>query len=181
MVSGYVPPWETRKNLTYESRSHLWDAQYLYRVRADGLLRRCVPTMEGQKIFEKCRAAPYGGHYGVFRTQAKIWQSGFFWPSMYEDTKDDIKSCPNCQKHGGITARNVMSLTYNLQLELFDVCGIDYMGPFPKSHNCKYILVAVDYISKWVEALPCRTADAKHAQKKCSMRLSFWGMAHQGW
>ena len=92
---------------------------------------------------------------------------------MYEDTKDDIKSCPNYQKHGGITARNVMSLTYNLQLELFDVCGIDYMGPFPKSHNCKYILVAVDYISKWVEALPCRAADAKHAQKKCSMRLSF--------
>ena len=74
MVSSYVPPGENRKNLTYESRSHLWDAQYLYRVRADGLLRRCVPTTEGQKIIEKCHAALYGGHYGVFRTQAKIWQ-----------------------------------------------------------------------------------------------------------
>jgi len=39
------------------------------------------------------------------------------------------------------------------------------MGPFPKSHNCEYILVAVDYVSKWVEALPCRAADAKHAHK----------------
>jgi len=39
------------------------------------------------------------------------------------------------------------------------------MGPFPKSHNCEYILVAVDYVSKWVEALPCMAADAKHARK----------------
>jgi len=73
MVSGYVPPRENRKKLTYESIHHLWDASYLYQVCADGLLRRCVPTMEGQKIIEKCHAAPYGGHYGVFRTQAKIW------------------------------------------------------------------------------------------------------------
>jgi hypothetical protein len=39
------------------------------------------------------------------------------------------------------------------------------MGPFPKSHNYGYILVAIDYISKWVEATPCRAADAKHARK----------------
>ena len=148
-----------------KSRRHLWDAPYLYRVCAYGLLRRCVPTTEGQKIIEKNHAAPYGGHYGVFRTQAKIWQSGFFWPSMYEDTKDFVRICPNCQKDGGITARNAMPLTYNIQVNLFYVWGINYMGPFPKSHNCEYILVAMDYVSKWVEALPCRAADAKHARK----------------
>jgi transposase InsO family protein len=58
-----------------------------------------------------------------------------------------------------------MPLTYNLQVELFDVWGIHYMGPFPRSHNCEYILVAVNYISKWVEAMPCRAADAIHARK----------------
>ena len=78
MDSGYIPPGESNKKLVQESRRHLWDAPYLYRVCADGLLRRCVPTAEGQKIIEKCHAAPYGGHYGVFRTQAKIWQSGFY-------------------------------------------------------------------------------------------------------
>jgi len=57
-----------------------------------------------------------------------------------------------------------MPLTYNLQVELFDVWGIDYMGSFPKSHNCEYILVAVDYVSKWVEAMTCR-ANAKHTRK----------------
>ena len=39
------------------------------------------------------------------------------------------------------------------------------MIPFPKSHNCEYILVAVDYVSEWVEAMPCWVADAKHALK----------------
>ena len=65
MVAGYVPPRENKKKLVYESRRHLWDDPYLYRVCADGLLRRCVPTAEGMRIIEKCHAAPYGGHYGV--------------------------------------------------------------------------------------------------------------------
>ena len=105
MVAGYVPPGENKK-LIYESRRHLWDDLYLYRVCADGLLRRCVPTAEGMIIIEKFHAAPYGGHYGVYRTQAKIWQSGLFWPTMYEDTKDFIRRCRRCQQHGGITARD---------------------------------------------------------------------------
>jgi hypothetical protein len=57
-----------------------------------------------------------------------------------------------------------MPLTTNLQLELFNVWGIDYMGPFPKSWQCEYILVAVDYVSKWVEDLPCRAVDSNNAK-----------------
>jgi hypothetical protein len=48
---------------------------------------------------------------------------------------------------------------------IFDVWGMDYIGPFPKSRDAKYILVAVDYMSKWVEALPCQAANSKHARK----------------
>ena len=40
-----------------------------------------------------------------------------------------------------------------LEVELFDVWGIDFMGPFPPSHSNFYILVAVNYVSKWVEAI----------------------------
>ena len=53
----------------------------------------------------------------------------------------------------------------NLQVELFDVWGIDFMGPFPKSKNYEYILVPVDYVSKWVEAIPCWATDSKHAKR----------------
>ena len=72
MVSGYVPPCENRKKLQTKSGRHLWDDPYLYRICADGLLRRCVPMTDGIQIIEKCHATPYGGHYGTFRTQAKI-------------------------------------------------------------------------------------------------------------
>jgi hypothetical protein len=78
IVSGYVPPGENRRKLQVESRRHLWDDPYLYKVCSDGLLRRCVPMAERLQIIEKCHAAPYGGHFGVFRTQAKIWLCGFF-------------------------------------------------------------------------------------------------------
>jgi hypothetical protein len=58
-----------------------------------------------------------------------------------------------------------MPLTNSLQIELFDVWGIDYMGPFPKSNNCEYILVTVDYISKWVKAMSCKKTDLRHSRK----------------
>ncbi|CAM8975558.1 unnamed protein product [Rhodiola kirilowii] len=48
-----------------------------------------------------------------------------------------------------------------LVVDLFDVWGIDFMGPFPPSYGNQYILVAVDYVSKWVEAVATSTCDAK--------------------
>jgi hypothetical protein len=84
---------------------------------------------------------------------------------MYEDMKDFIRRCGACQRHGNINSRDTMPLTNNLQIKLFDVYRIDYMGPFPKSKNYEYILVAVDYVSKWVEAMPCRVADARNSKK----------------
>jgi len=56
-------------------------------------------------------------------------------------------------------------LTNNLQVELFDVLGVDSMGPFLPCQGYEYIFLAVDYVSKWVEALPCRATDSKHAKK----------------
>jgi transposase InsO family protein len=58
-----------------------------------------------------------------------------------------------------------MPLTLDLQIDIFDVWGIYFMGPFPNSEGCEYILVAVNYVSKWVEALPCRAADAMHSKR----------------
>ncbi|WVZ70996.1 hypothetical protein U9M48_019623 [Paspalum notatum var. saurae] len=118
---------------------------------------------ERSEILRKCHAAEYGGHYGHFRTQAKIWASGFYWPGMHEDARKFVASCPECQRTGNITARNSMPLTYNLQIDLFDVWGMDFMGPFENLHGYEYILVTVDYVSKWVEALPCKKASTQES------------------
>jgi hypothetical protein len=56
-----------------------------------------------------------------------------------------------------------MPLKYNLQTDLFDVWGIDFMGPFKYSHGYEYIVVMFDYVSKWVEAMPCRKASTEES------------------
>ncbi|TQD94872.1 hypothetical protein C1H46_019510 [Malus baccata] len=54
-----------------------------------------------------------------------------------------------------------MLLTNNLMVELFDVWGVDFMGPFPTSFGYSYILVAVDYVSNWIKAIATKTNDSK--------------------
>ncbi|CAN6716294.1 unnamed protein product [Malus baccata var. baccata] len=78
-----------------------------------------------------------------------------------ENAFDFCSKCDRCQKMGNISRRNEMPLNNILVVELFDVWGIDFMGPFPSSFGYLYILVAVDYVSKWVEAIATRTNDHK--------------------
>jgi hypothetical protein len=91
MVTEYIPPGEDNKKLIHLSRFHLWEDTYLFKVYADVLLHCCIPLCETCKILEHCYSSPYGGHYGAFRTHAKVWQSGFFWPNMYRDAKEFVR------------------------------------------------------------------------------------------
>jgi hypothetical protein len=96
IMAGYIPPGADKKKIIRDSRLYLWDDPYLHRVHADGMLRRCIPAFETWKILERCHSSPYGGHYGAFRTKAKVWQSGFYWPTMYDDTKSFVRRCSRC-------------------------------------------------------------------------------------
>ncbi|RVW48732.1 Pro-Pol polyprotein [Vitis vinifera] len=89
----------------------------------------------------------------------KVIQSGFWWPSLFKDAHSMCKGCDRCQRLGKLTRRNMMPLNPILIVDVFDVWGIDFMGPFPMSFGHSYILVGVDYVSKWVEAIPCRSND----------------------
>ncbi|KAH9801696.1 hypothetical protein KPL71_001121 [Citrus sinensis] len=86
----------------------------------------------------------------------------FFWddPYLFKYCADQII---RCQRIGSISKRNMMPLNPILVVEIFDVWGINFMGPFPPSFGYQYILVAVDYVSKWVEAIPCKTNDHRVA------------------
>ena len=71
------------------------------------------------------------------------------------------KECEKCQRLGKIYHRHMMPLNPILVVDLFNVWGIDFMGPFPSSFRHLYIFVGIDYMLKWVEAVPCRAADHK--------------------
>ena len=112
-------------------------------------------------VLRMCHSDPSGGHMGVSKTATKVLQCGLWWPHLFKDSWGFVKSCDRCQRVGNISKRNEMPQQPILELEVFDVWGIDFMGPFPSSYGNQFILVAVDYVSKWVEAIASPTNDHK--------------------
>ncbi|KAL4279545.1 hypothetical protein GQ457_03G016570 [Hibiscus cannabinus] len=168
IVSRILPHqlnYQGRKRFKHNAKGYFWDEPYLFKQCADQIIRRCIPEEEQQTILEQCHSAPYGGHFGGNRTAAKVLQSGFYWPTLHKDAQLFCQQCDRCQRTGNISKRNEMPLQNILEVELFDVWGIDFMGPFPSSFGNLYILLAVDYVSKWVEAVATTHNDAKTVQR----------------
>lgn len=153
--------WQQRKKFFSDARFYIWEDPYLFRHCADGLLRRCVPQFQVEDILWHCHGSEYGGHFGGERTAQKVLQSGFYWPTIFKDARKFIENCDRCQRVGNISKRNEMPQHGIMVVDIFDVWGIDFMGPFPTSYAYKYILVGVDYVSKWVEAIATTTDDSK--------------------
>nr|GEU54074.1 reverse transcriptase domain-containing protein [Tanacetum cinerariifolium] len=151
-----------QKNKFFKDVKHyFWDDPYLFRICADQIMRRCVHGQEASDIPKACHEGPTEGHHGANLTAKNIFDAGFFWPTIYRDAHTIIKSCDTCQKQGKISQQDEMPQNVIQVCKIFDVWDIDFMGPFSSSRGNKYILVAVDYLSKWVEAKALPTNDAR--------------------
>nr|GEZ31634.1 reverse transcriptase domain-containing protein [Tanacetum cinerariifolium] len=123
-----------QKNKFFKDVKHYnWDDPFLFNICADQGIRRCVHGKEALDILEACHNGPTRGHHGANLTAKK----GKF-SQRDEMPQNSIQIC-----------------------EIFDILGIDFMSPFPSSRGNKYILVAVDYLSKWVKAKALPTNDAR--------------------
>jgi hypothetical protein len=152
---------QQKKKFFKDVQYYFWDDPYLFIVCADQVIRRCVHGTEAVEILKVCHSGPTGGHHGANLTAKKVFDSGFYWPTIYRDAHELVKTCDSCQRQGKISQKDEMPQNAIQVCEIFDVWGIDFMGPFPSSRGNKYILVAVDYLSKWVEAKAFPTNDAR--------------------
>ncbi|CAN6586228.1 unnamed protein product [Malus baccata var. baccata] len=164
-LASKVIPSEFNKNqrdkLKYDARNYVWDDPYLWKYCSDQIIRKCVHDSEIQSILNFCHTYACGGHSGTQRTARKVLECGFYWPTIFKDARTFCIACDRCQRTGNIGPKYQMPQSPIFNVEIFDVWGIDFMGPFPSSHGFVYILLAVDYVSKWVEARATHTNDSQ--------------------
>ncbi|GJW77463.1 reverse transcriptase domain-containing protein [Tanacetum coccineum] len=140
------------------------------------MIRRCISGPETRTILDQCHHGPTSGHYGPNTTAKKVLDSGFYWPTIIKETHTQVRLCEACQKTGNISKRDEMPLN-NIQVcKIFDIWGIDFMGPFPKSYKFEYILVAVDYVPKWAEAQALPTNDVRVVITFLKKLFCYFGM-----
>ncbi|GJV92149.1 reverse transcriptase domain-containing protein [Tanacetum coccineum] len=119
IVGKVIPPkWtpERKKWFFSQVRNYFWDEPFVFRLCPDNVMRRCVAGNEILKILAHCHSGPIGGHHSASITGRKVYEAGFYWPSIFKDAKDYVMKCDSCQKSGNMSSRNEMPQN-NIQIE----------------------------------------------------------------
>ncbi|XP_053873204.1 uncharacterized protein LOC128831095, partial [Malaclemys terrapin pileata] len=138
----------------------------LYRVEKDprtGDIRTqlLVPRCHRRAVMKLAHDVPAAGHLGHDKTLARIL-GRFFWPGVYQDVKDYCKSCPECQLAAPAQTPKAPLVPMPLMETPFERVAMDLVGPLPKSSaGFQYILVMMDYATRFPEAVPLRNISAR--------------------
>ena len=146
-----------KKRIMKQSARHIWLNGDLFYTGYDIIIRRCVRKDEVLDILKACHDEPCGGHFADKRTTYKILNLGYYFPSIFKDCKKYVRSCDICQRMGRPVPSDDMPLQPQVQpqvlIETFEKWALDFIGPInPPSKGKRYILVCIDYVTKWMEA-----------------------------
>ncbi|GJY02412.1 reverse transcriptase domain-containing protein [Tanacetum coccineum] len=98
---------QQKKKFFKDVKHYFWDDPYLFRIGADQVIRRCVYGQEAVDILTACHNGPTGGHHGANYTAKKVFDSGFYWPTIYRDANDLVTRCDACQRQGKISQKKM--------------------------------------------------------------------------
>ncbi|GAU24659.1 hypothetical protein TSUD_322670 [Trifolium subterraneum] len=94
-----------------------------------------------------------GQHIGGRSLARKALRAGYYWPTMQNDARNHVLKCDKCQRHGDMHLAPAKELKTLISPWPFAWWGMDILGPFPTAaRQVKYLIVAVDYFTKWIEA-----------------------------
>ena len=155
-----------RRQLQRRLPSYIYKGGVLYR-RAYGqeMLLRCVSHHEADEILKEVHHGICGGHQSGPKMYHSIRLAGYYWPGIMADCLKVAKTCHGCQIHGDFKHLPPVPLRPTVPSWPFDAWGIDVIGPIdpPSSGGHRFILAAMDYFSKWAEAVPLREVKSANA------------------
>nr|GEW39589.1 reverse transcriptase domain-containing protein [Tanacetum cinerariifolium] len=123
-TGNFMVKWmssQQKKKFFKDVKLYFWDNPYLFRICVDQIIRRCVHGQEAYDILKAYHEGPIGGHHGANLTAKKVFNVGFFWPTIYRDAHNLVKSCDICQRQGKISKRDEMPQNVIQVCEIFDV------------------------------------------------------------
>nr|GFB00438.1 reverse transcriptase domain-containing protein [Tanacetum cinerariifolium] len=127
---------------------------------------RCVGPLQVEYMIKEIHKGSCSMHAGPRSVVAKAIWLGYFWPTMHRDAQDMIRKCNDCQIHRPVTRHPQQPLTPITAPWPFYKWGIDIAGPFPEGPGkVKFLIVAMDYFTKWIEAKAVATTTGGQVKK----------------
>ncbi|XP_061368789.1 uncharacterized protein LOC133311711 [Gastrolobium bilobum] len=138
----------------------------LYRRGMKSPLLKCIAAPNTEYVLEEIHEGITGHHLGGKSLARKAIRAGYFWTTIGEDAKKHVRRCEQCKKFSSIYKAPTEELFIISSPWPFFKWGMDLLGPFPKAAGgVKYLIVAADYFTKWIEAEPLATITARKVQK----------------
>ena len=153
-----------RKAIEVEAEDYTLIANQLYKRGKDKQLRLCITEAEYMRVLDQAHAGLSGGHFSTDTTAKAIMTTGLWWPTLFQDASEFVRRCEECQRVKVPIRRDNMPLRPMMGARAFAKWGIDFVGPInPPAHRSRaqYIIVATDYLTKWVEAKATPKNDAQ--------------------
>ncbi|GKC63909.1 reverse transcriptase domain-containing protein [Tanacetum coccineum] len=127
---------------------------------------RCVRPLQADYVIREIHEGSCSLHAGPRSVVAKAMRSGYYWPTMHRDARDTIRKCKDCQIHRPVPREPQQPLTPITAPWPFYKWGIDIAGPFPEGPGkVKFLIVAMDYFTKWIEAKAVATISGTQVKK----------------
>eukprot|EP00253_Pinus_taeda_P033141 PITA_33141 len=124
----------------------------------------CLEKNEAEKVLQELHDGPAGGHYAGDATAHKILRAGYYWPTLFKDSNSYVRKCQICQTTTGRQKKPSVPLqSVNIE-QPFTQWGLYIIGEIVphSSKQHRYILMATDYFTKWVEAVPLKTTNSEN-------------------
>ncbi|XP_006605138.1 uncharacterized protein [Glycine max] len=155
------PIGNVARKVKYRALNYVIVGNDLFKKTAEGVLLKCLSESEAYLAVSHVHSGACGSHQAGHKMKWLLFRQGLYWPSMLKDCIEFAKGCQECQKHAGIQHVPASELHSIIKPWPFRGWALDLIGEIKpaSSKNQRYIIVGIDYFTKWIEAVPLPNVD----------------------